>query len=53
MAQTILGIPSPAAKSIADYWKVMYSQAQHLGISLVALERQIFIYAYNSRDNRD
>ena len=53
MAQTILGIPSPEAKSIADYWKVMYSQAQHLGISLVALERQIFIYAYNSRDNRD
>ena len=45
MAQTILGIPSPEARSIADYWKVMYSKAQHLGISLTALERQIFIYA--------
>lgn len=49
MAKTILDIPFPEAGSIADYWKVMYSKAQHLGISLTALERQIFIYAFENR----
>lgn len=49
MAQTVLGIPSPEACSIADYWKVMYSKAQHLGISLTALERQVFLYVIEKK----
>lgn len=49
MAKTVMGIPTPEARSLCEYWEVMHSKAQHLGISLMALERQIFAYAFPVR----
>ena len=42
MAKEVMGQNSPDMKSIKEYWMVMKSKADRLGISLRALERQIF-----------
>lgn len=47
MAKTIMGKDIPEGKDLLAYWQVMLSKAEHHRISLVALERQIFIWAFN------
>lgn len=42
MAKEVMGLNIPDVKSIKEYWMVMKSKADRLGISLRALERQIF-----------
>lgn len=42
MAQTVMRRPIPEAKDLKAYWLAMISMAEHQGISLSALERQIF-----------
>ena len=49
MANCVMRRKSAEAKHLSEYWKVMVSKANHLDISLVPLERQIFKYAYEQR----
>ena len=45
MASTVMGKSAPAVNDVKEYWTAMKSKADHLGIGLMALERQIFIDA--------
>lgn len=49
MASCVMGKKTAETKHLSEYWKVMVSKADHLGIGLIPLERQIFKYAYDQR----
>ncbi len=45
MARTVMGKPAPAVNDVKEYWTAMKSKADYHCISLMALERQVFIAA--------
>ena len=49
MAVEVMHRSAPTLKTLSDYWKAMVSKAKRLEISLMALERQIFLYSINNR----
>ena len=49
MSRTVMRTPLPKEHDLKRYWRVMISKAEHLGISLSALERQVFISASTNK----
>lgn len=49
MANCVMRKNAVEIKHLAEYWNVMIAKARQKGISLVALERRIFKYAYDNR----
>jgi hypothetical protein len=39
----------PNIRHLANYWNAMINKAKELNISLMSLERQVFIYAYEHK----
>lgn len=49
MAREVMHKSAPSSQQLGDYWRVMVAKADRLGISLMALERQIFLYSLGAR----
>lgn len=47
MANYVMHRKTPSIKHLAEYWNAMITKADEINISLMSLERQIFIYAFD------